>query len=201
MDDVNPAKTSFQQEALPHVDAVYRFALRLAGSPDGAEDLVQETFLRAYRFWNQYVPGTNCKSWLFTICRNVFLRQRVRGQRHEEIVRENLPSGDGVGGTDVPIVNPFWADTKDIDPEGRFFDSIIDAEILEAIDDLPEDYRLAVVLSDIEGLSYAEMAEVLDVPVGTVKSRLFRGRRRLQRELLDYAVEAGYVPRKERTEP
>jgi len=82
-DGPRPGRAAFEEEALPHLDAVYRFALRLAGSPDAAEDLVQETFLRAYRSWEQYTPGTRCKSWLFTICRNVFLRQRERGQRHE----------------------------------------------------------------------------------------------------------------------
>jgi RNA polymerase sigma-70 factor (ECF subfamily) len=173
----------------------------LAGSPDGAEDLVQETFLRAYRHWDQYTPGTNCKSWLFTICRNLFLRQGERGQRHDEIIQENLAGDRGIAGTGVPVVNPLWSDAREIDPEGRFFESIIDTEILEAIDGLPEDYRIAVVLSDVEGLSYAEMAEVMDVPVGTVKSRLFRGRRRLQEKLFEYAVETGYLAPRARTEP
>ena len=88
MTDAAPkaASADFREEALPHMDAVFRFALRLSGNKDEAEDLVQETFLRAYRSWAQYTPGTRCKSWLFTICRNVFLRQRERGRRHEEIV-------------------------------------------------------------------------------------------------------------------
>jgi len=195
------AETRFREEALPHLDAVYRFALRLTGSPDRAEDLVQETFLRAYRHWDQYTSGTNCKSWLFTICRNLFLRQRERGQRHDEIIQENLASDGGIAGTGVPLVNPMWSDPNNVDPEGRFFESIIDTEILEAIDSLPEDYRVAVVLSDLEGLSYAEMAEVMDVPVGTVKSRLFRGRRRLQKQLFDYAVESGYLAPRGATGP
>ena len=201
MSEATTAEASFREEALPHLDAVYRFALRLAGSPDGAEDLVQETFLRAYGHWDQYTPGTNCKSWLFTICRNLFLRQRERGRRHDEIIQESLPGDGGIGGTGVPVVNPLWSDTREIDPEGRFFESIIDTEILEAIDGLPEDYRIAVVLSDVEGLSYAEMAEVMDVPIGTVKSRLFRGRRRLQKLLYEYAVETGYLTPRERTDP
>ncbi|MGD2069354.1 MAG: sigma-70 family RNA polymerase sigma factor [Gemmatimonadota bacterium] len=185
-------RASFQEEALPHLDAVYRFALRFAGTPDAAEDLVQETYLRAYRAWGQYTRGTNCRSWLFTICRNVFLRQRERGQRHEEILQEEVGSG-GVGGTGVSVVNPVWLSAMGKDPEGSFFDSIVDDEILRAIDDLPEEYRTAVLLSDLEGLSYAEIAELMDVPVGTVKSRLFRGRRELQKVLYDYAVEMGYL--------
>ena len=189
---------SFHDEALPHLDAVYRFALRLAGSPDRAEDLVQETFLRALRAWDQYKPGTRAKSWLFTICRNVFLRQRERGQRHDQIVREESLAG-GSGGA-VNDINPVWRELHSTDPEGRFFDAIVDEKILESIDDLPEEYRTAVVLSDLEDLSYQEISELMEVPVGTVKSRLFRGRRQLQRQLYDYAVEMGYIaPRKEGT--
>lgn len=184
---------SFDEEALPHLDAVYRFALRLSGSPDAAEDLVQETFLRAYRSWDQYTPGTRCKSWLFTICRNVFLRQRERGQRHEEILQEEMGKGPGEGSAAPSVVNPVWLSTMGSDPEGSFFDSIVDEEVLRAIGDLPEEYRTAVVLSDLEGLPYNEIAEAMGVPVGTVKSRLFRGRRRLQEALRDFAVEMGYI--------
>lgn len=179
----------FEDEALPHLDAVYRFALRLSGAPDQAEDLVQETFLRAYRSWDQYTRGTAAKSWLFTICRNVFLRSRERTKRHDEIVEENVDRSNTGGGP----VNPVWVSVIGVDPEGDFFDSIVDAKIVEAIDTLPEEYRMAVILSDVEGLPYTEVAELLDVPVGTVKSRLFRGRRRLQGVLYDYAVEMGYI--------
>lgn len=190
--DTEERRASFREEALPHLDAVYRFALRFTGAADAAEDLVQETYLRAYRAWDQYTRGTNCRSWLFTICRNVFLRQRERGQRHEEILQEEVGSG-GVGGTAVSVVNPVWLSAMGKDPEGAFFDSIVDDEILRAIDDLPEEYRTAVLLSDLEGLSYAEIVELMGVPVGTVKSRLFRGRRELQKVLYDYAVEMGYL--------
>ena len=193
VDEATSGKVSFHEEALPHLDAVYRFALRLEGSADAAEDLVQETFLRAHRAWDQYTPGTQCKSWLFTICRNVFLRQQERGQRHDEIVQENVAKGRSIGGTGVSIVNPVWQASQSVDPEGEFFDSIVDEEILEAIDTLPEEYRTAVVLSDLEGLPYSEIAELMDVPVGTVKSRLFRGRRRLQKRLYEYALEMGYI--------
>jgi RNA polymerase sigma-70 factor, ECF subfamily len=182
--------TGFEEEALPHLDAVYRFALRLSGAPDHAEDLVQETFLRAFRSWGQYTRGTQAKSWLFTICRNVFLRGRERRQRHDEIVVENV----GREGPGANPINPVWVSVLGVDPEGDFFESIVDDEIIHAIDELPEEYRTAVVLSDLEGLPYAEIAELMDVPVGTVKSRLFRGRRQLQKVLYDYAVEMGYIP-------
>ena len=180
---------SFEEEALTHLDAVYRFALRLSGAPDQAEDLVQETFLRAYKSWGQYTQGTAAKSWLFTICRNVFLRGRERRQRHDEIVTETV-GRDGPGPNPV---NPVWVSVLGVDPEGDFFESIVDERIMQAIDDLPEEYRTAVVLSDLEGLPYADIAELMEVPVGTVKSRLFRGRRQLQNVLYDHAVEMGYI--------
>jgi RNA polymerase sigma-70 factor, ECF subfamily len=189
-------RASFQREALPHMDAVYRFALRLTGSPDRAQDLVQDTFVRALRAWDQYTPGTQCKSWLFTICRNLFLRQRERVHRHDEIVAENAPRDGGGDGAE----NPLWASVQELDPEGEFFGSIVDKQVLRAVDALPEEYRTAVVLSDLEGLSYDEIADMLKVPVGTVKSRLFRGRRRLQQALYDYAVEMGYLPTRTRVE-
>jgi RNA polymerase sigma-70 factor (ECF subfamily) len=188
----------FDEEALVHMDAVYRFALRLTGSPDRAEDLVQDTYLRAWRSWDQYEKGTRARSWLFTIARNLFLRQEERGKRHEAIVREETARGTGGTGP-VSVVNPVWVSTLGSDPEGRFFDSIVDDEVLRAIDRLPEEYRTAVVLSDVEGLSYEEIGELMEIPVGTVKSRLFRGRRRLQKVLYDFAVEMGYIPPAEST--
>lgn len=182
-------RVSFIDEAIPHMDAVYRFSLRLTGTQDGAEDLVQDTFFRAFRAWDQYTPGTRCKSWLFTICRNVFLRQRERRQRHDEIVQETAQEDAASLSREAPV----FAASKDSDPEGDFFKSIVDEEILEAIGDLPKEYRMAVVLSDLEDLSYNEIAEIMEIPVGTVKSRLFRGRRQLQKRLHGYAVEMGYI--------
>ena len=186
---VNQQGASFVDEAIPHMDAVYRFALRLAGTQDGAEDLVQDTYFRAFRAWEQYTPGTRCKSWLFTICRNVFLRQRERGQRHDEIVAETAYEDPRALAREAAV----FAASKDADPEGEFFRSIVDEEVLRAIDDLPGEYRMAVVLSDLEDLSYNEIAEIMEIPVGTVKSRLFRGRRQLQERLHAYAVEMGYI--------
>ena len=185
------SKFGFEEEALPHLDAVYRFALGLTGSASEADDLVQETFLRAFKAWDQFERGTKAKSWLFTICRNVFLRGRERTQRHDEIVSD---TADRSGPASSPV-NPVWVSALGVDPEGDFFESIVDDRIMEAIAALPEEYRTAVFLSDVEGLSYAEIAEMVDVPVGTVKSRLFRGRRRLQEVLYEHAVEMGYIAR------
>jgi RNA polymerase sigma-70 factor (ECF subfamily) len=182
--------TSFESEAVPHLDAVYRFAFRLTGSAPDAEDLVQETFLRAYRSWERFEPGTRAKSWLFTICRNAFLRQRQHDTRRVEVMQKAARDN---GGNDVGAETVLFMPAYQQDPEGTFFFSVIDRRILEMIGRIPPDFREVVLLSDLEGLSYAEIAEVLVVPIGTVKSRLFRGRRMLQESLYNYATESGYV--------
>lgn len=185
------ARRSFEAEALPHLDAVYRFALRLTGSPSEAEDLVQETYLRAWRAWDQYTLGTRAKSWLFTICRNAFLRQRERDSRRDELVAEAAraePDG-AASASELPV----FAGRADYDPEGDYYRSLVDDRILEAIDALPADFREAVVLSDLQGLAYQEVARVLAVPLGTVKSRLFRGRKLLQKQLYELALESGII--------
>lgn len=175
-------RRAFEEEALPHLDSVYRVALRLAGDETQAEDLVQETMLKAYRSWHQYRPGTNVRAWLLTIVRHTFINEyRKRRRAGTEI--------------DVSQVEAFtvFPEVQEVDPEGRFFDQIVDDEVLRAIDALPDEFREALILSDVEGLAYAEIAQVTEVPVGTVKSRLFRARQALQRELYDYAVEMGYI--------
>jgi RNA polymerase sigma-70 factor (ECF subfamily) len=181
---VEARREQFEREALPHLDAVYRVALRLAGDPTEAEDLAQETMLKALRAWEQYRLGTNAKAWLLTILRNAFLNRHRRERRRRETA-------------DVYEIEPFtvFRDVQEVDPEGRFFARLVDDEVLHAIDALPVEYKEALVLADVEGLSYAEVAEVLEVPVGTVKSRLFRARQQLQKRLYDYAVEMGYLKR------
>lgn len=186
---------AFEAETLPHLDAVYRFALRLTGSPSEAEDLVQETYLRAFRARDQYTPGTRARSWLFTICRNAYLREKERDARRDELVVRAAHAG---GGGEMPVTEtPVFAGRGDYDPEGDFFRGLIDSRIFQAIDALPADFREAVVLSDLEGLSYQEISDVIGAPLGTVKSRLFRGRKALQKQLYDLARDSGYI--KERT--
>ena len=176
---------SFELEALPHFDAVYRFSLRLTGSPADAEDLAQETFLRAYRAWDRFEPGTRAKSWLFTICRNVFLRQRQHESRREEIMQQAILD---LSGDESVLFVPGQQD-----PERSFFFSLIDASILDSIQNVPAEFREVVMLSDVQGLTYAEISDALDLPIGTVKSRLFRGRRLLQTALSSYVTETGYA--------
>lgn len=184
-------KPGFAEEALPWLDAVYRFALRLTGGNTvEAEDLAQEVFLRAYRHWDTYTAGTSARSWLFTITRNAFLRSRERQARRPESLEADLE-------LDVAAVTAadVFGDGEPPDPERQFFDSFVDDEVIRAIEHLPPEFREVVVLSDVEGLNYAEIATVIGAPLGTVKSRLYRGRRLLERALYDYAVEMGYLRR------
>jgi len=179
---IDQRRASFEREALVHLDSLYRVARRLTGNTADAEDLVQETLLKAYRAWETYTQGTNAKGWLLTILRNAFINEYRRRTRHPEPV-------------DLDTIEPFvvFDDVQEEDPQGAFFDKIVDEEVLRAVDQLPEAFKEAVMLSDVEGLSYDEVAKVLEVPVGTVKSRLFRGRRLLQAKLYDYAVSMGYI--------
>jgi len=179
--DIATRRAEFDREAMVHLDALYSFALKLARSRDDAEDLVSDTLLRAIERWEQFHVGTNIRAWLFTIQYHVFVSRMRRID-----AREVHPSDDNDG----------WAvfeATMAADPERAFYDSFLDEGITRALRDLPDEYRSAVMLSDLEGLRYGEIARVLGVPEGTVKSRLFRGRRLLQRQLADYAVEMGYV--------
>jgi RNA polymerase sigma-70 factor, ECF subfamily len=182
------AEPSFDAEALPHLDTLYRVALRLTGDVAAAEDLVQDTMLKAYRSWRQYRPGTNAKGWLLTILRNTFINA-YRRRKLEPVAM------------DLEVAEPHAVDRAiaEADPEGNFFAQIIDQKVIEAIDALPEDFREVLILSDIEGLTYGEIAEAVEAPIGTVKSRLFRARQQLQRTLYSHAVEMGYIkPRAER---
>src|SRR5690606_1889446 len=150
-----------------------RFALRLCqGRDSDADDLVQETFLRAYRSWHTYRPGSDCRSWLFAICRNQFLRT-IGSRGYALEVPASQPDADveALAPTDA------FGASAGKDPERDFFDSFVDEEVLRTVDRLPRAFREVVLLSDLEGLSYQEISEVLAVPVGTVKSRLFRGRK------------------------
>lgn len=175
-------REGYEKEALVHLDVLYRVALRLTGNAADAEDLVQETMLRAYRSWDRYTPGTNAKGWLLTILRHLFINEYRRKSRHPETV-------------DVDTIEPFalFQEVQEEDPQGAFFDKIVDDEVLREIDKLPEAFRETLVLSDVEGMSYQEIAKILEIPVGTVKSRLFRARKVLQGRLYEYAVGQGYI--------
>ncbi len=176
-------RKGFEAEALIHLDGLYGLALRFTGGDDAAaQDLVQDTMLKAYRAWDNFQSGTNCRAWLTTILRNTFINDVRRRQKRPAPVE-----------FDEVAERPIYPQLQATDPEGRFFERIVDEEVIRAIEELPEDFRVPVVLADLEGLGYQEISELLEIPVGTVKSRLFRARRRLQQRLYSYAVEMGYI--------
>lgn len=172
----------FAREALPWMDDVYRFALALSRNPADAEDIVQETYLRAYRSWHTFQPGSDARRWLFTICRNVFLRTREKG-RHEV----NVDDGDN------EAIAAAYLHRQMIDDGTDQLLARLDLRpaLAQAIDELDPPFREAIVLVDLEDQSYEQAAKILDVPIGTVRSRLFRGRRQLQERLAQYARDAG----------
>lgn len=180
---VDLKRREFEDEALVHLDSLYALALRLCGGDEArAEDLVQETILKAWRSWERFEVGTNSRAWLMTILRNTFINQFRRQQSRP--VHVEFDRAAEAEASDALF---------EADPEGRVFEHVLDRQVVAAIDELPDEFRIAVVLTDIEGLSYQEVSELLGVPVGTVKSRLFRARKRLQGQLYEYAVEAGYL--------
>lgn len=172
----------FEAEALPCLEAIRAFSLRLTGSASDADDLVQDTYLRADRFWHRYTPGTNCRSWLFTICRNAFIRRWRRRTRQRELLERQAPVTSRRGVDRGPGCFP--SATKD--PEEASLGRIVSDDILEAVDRLPPAYRECLRLRLVDERAYREVAEMLDVPVGTVRSRIHRGRRILQESLREY---------------
>lgn len=177
----------FQSEALRWVPEVTRFALSLTRDESDADDLVQETFLRAYKAWDRYTLGTECRGWLFTICRNTFLRDRQREERH---VQADDPELEALAAAAV------HASAK----EGGYGSLFAEVDLSDAIDQalaqLPEAFRDVVLLVDVNDQSYEDAAKTLTLPIGTVRSRLFRARRLLQESLIAYARDAGLVPAK-----
>jgi RNA polymerase sigma-70 factor, ECF subfamily len=182
---------SFEREALPWLDDVYRFALSLTRNEADADDVVQETYLRAYRSWHTFERGSDARRWLFTICRNAFLRTRERARHQVELedgdveaLASNIEATDGsrASGADERMLARL-----DLGPA-----------LSKALDRLPEPFRSAVELVDVEDQSYEAASDILGVPIGTVRSRLFRGRRLLQNMLATYAHDAGFATAKPR---
>lgn len=176
----------FEKEALVHLDALYRTAYRLTGTPEDAEDLVQETYLKAYRAFHQYRPGTNARAWLYKILRNSFAGRYERGKREAGAIP--LDDMEAVLGAPDPDLG---YSPKDYDALLR---RVLEDDVHTALAALPEAYRTVVVLADLEDLAYREIAEVLEAPIGTVMSRLHRGRRALRRHLTDAARRHGIDP-------
>jgi RNA polymerase sigma-70 factor, ECF subfamily len=177
----------FEVEALPHADLLYNYALRMTNNAADADDLVQETFLKAFRFWEKYERGTNIRAWLFRIMKNSYINRYRRESKEPDTV-------------DYDEVQNFYNTIRDTtadsaDTQDSVFGKLLDDDVATAIAHLPEDFRTVVILCDIEGLTYEEIAEFLAVPLGTVRSRLHRGRSLLRAELINYAKDRGYAPK------
>jgi RNA polymerase sigma-70 factor (ECF subfamily) len=186
--DTRTPDERFRDEALPHLPAVTRFALSLTHDESNAEDLVQETYLRAFRAWSQFAPGTECRAWLFTICKHTHIRTSRREQRVEACDDAEL---EALGAAAV------HAAAQSDGLEDVFSRMDVMEAIRAAVDALPDPFREVVVLVDLEEQTYEEAARVLEIPMGTVRSRLFRGRRLLQERLLEYARDAGLAKAKQ----
>jgi RNA polymerase sigma-70 factor (ECF subfamily) len=184
-------QAAFADEAMPFMPGLYAAALRMTRSPADAEDLVQETYLRAYRGFGGFEAGTNLKAWLYRILTNTYINTyRARKRRPEETdvdEVEDLYLYRRLGGLEAADAGR--------SAEDELFDWFTDDEVKHALEALPEQFRLAVLLADVEGFSYKEIAEILDIPIGTVMSRLHRGRKSLQKQLFEFAAANGLVAR------
>lgn len=174
----------FERELLPHIDALHTFGYHLCYDEEQANDLVQETYLKAYRFIDKYQEGTNAKAWLFKILKNAYINEyRKKSKRptkvdFEEIVSYHDADNDSISG---------YFDLRE-----EMFENMMGDEVTLAINSLPVEFRTVILLCDIEGFTYEEIAKIIDVPIGTVRSRLFRARNILKDKLVNYAMDLGY---------
>ena len=184
---------SFQREALVHMPSLFQAARYLTRDDAAAEDLVQETLLKAHRFWHRYQEGTNCKAWLFRIQTNTFLNSTRKKSRTMTLIED----ADSEPASASLYEHASFYGT----PETQYLQGMMPELIQDALESLPENFRLPVILADLQDFSYNEIAEIIDCPVGTVMSRLFRGRKRLQEALFAHAIEQGIIdPEKARDE-
>jgi RNA polymerase sigma-70 factor (ECF subfamily) len=186
-------RARFADLAMEHMDSLYAGALRMTRNPADAEDLVQETYLKAYRGFGGFEEGTNIKAWLYRILTNTYInRYRQQKRRPDETDIDDVEDFylyRRLGGIDEARISKSAEDTM--------FELFTDDEVKDALESLPETFRMAVLLADVEGFAYKEIAEILDIPIGTVMSRLHRGRKALQKRLYEFAVERGIVARPE----
>ena len=189
-------QATFAEQAMEHMPSLYSAALRMTRNPSDAEDLVQETYLRAYRGFGGFAEGTNLKAWLYRILTNTFInRYRAKKRRPEETEFDDVEDFylyRRLGGLEEARAGR--------SAEDELMDLFPEQEVKDAVESLPENFRMAVLLADVEGFSYKEIAEILDIPIGTVMSRLHRGRKALQKRLYDFAAERGLAPKRDTPE-
>ena len=176
----------FEDEALPHLDSLYTMAIRLARNPDDANDLLQETVLRAYRFFHQFESGTNCRAWMFTILFNNFRNGYRKSSREQPAA--SADEFDRKVESQSMLTDPAASN-----PEAMLSGQRMEGEVESALGGLPAEFREAILLVDVEELSYHEVSGVLDIPIGTVKSRVSRGRAMLRDTLTSFAKERGII--------
>ncbi len=176
----------FEREAIPLLNEMYGAALRLTRNPSDAEDLLQETFLRAYRGFASFREGTNLRAWLYRILTNAFINVYRKRQREPQTISDGEVE-------EWYLYERLGAEGAEPSAEAQVLETLPDEDVQEALASLPDQFRLAVLLADVEGFSYKEIAQILDVPIGTVMSRLHRGRRALERRLWDVMRERGLV--------
>jgi RNA polymerase sigma-70 factor (ECF subfamily) len=175
----------FKKEMVPHMSLLYNFAIRTTGNADDAKDLLQDTFLKAYRFIDKYEKGTNAKAWLFRIMKNSFINDYRKSSRAPDQVNYDEIAEY------YDLVREKTSDGNDL--RQQVFDNLLDDEVVAAMESLTEEFRTIIILSDLEGLTYEEIAEILNIPLGTVRSRLHRARKVMQKKLRAFAVKNGYI--------
>ncbi len=189
----------FDSLVMPYLDSLYNTAYRMTRSAEDAEDLVQETYFKAYKYYDKFEEGTNLKAWLFKILKNTF----INNYRKKKLEPRSVDFAE-IEDSFERIVRRDNTDQA-ADPESEYFTGVMDEDVKKALESLPYDYRMVVLLADLEDFSYKEIADILDCPVGTVMSRLYRGRKLLEKALLKYARQHGYIrgaePTKMRTRP
>jgi RNA polymerase sigma-70 factor (ECF subfamily) len=183
-------QADFERDAMPFARQLYGAAMRMTRNPADAEDLVQETMLKAYRAYDSFTEGTNLKAWLYRILTNTYINKYRKAQRR--------PTETDLGEVEDLYLYRRMGSEESAEmsrsAEDQLLEGLVESDIKEAVEALPEHFRMPVLLADLEGFSYKEIAEILDVPIGTVMSRLHRGRKQLQRTLWEFASKRGLVP-------